>query len=40
MPAATFWLIVPWPFIWIALGVILYFKLKKEDDAEESENNI
>ncbi|GLY08843.1 hypothetical protein [Bacillus badius] len=39
LPAETFWWLVPWPFIWLGLGVILYFKLKREDEAEENENH-
>ncbi|WP_168157236.1 hypothetical protein [Sporosarcina ureilytica] len=35
LPAETFWLIVPWPFIWVGLALVMYFKMKKEDDQEE-----
>lgn len=35
LPAETFWLLVPWPFIWLALAFGMYFKLKREDDKEE-----
>ncbi|MGJ9457424.1 hypothetical protein [Oceanobacillus sp. CF4.6] len=40
LPAETFWLFIPWPFIWMAIGLFMYFKLKKEDRYEEEiENN-
>jgi hypothetical protein len=40
LPAETFWLIVPWPFIWVGLALIMYFRMKKEDDLEdEGEKN-
>lgn len=35
LPVETFWLIVPWPFIWLALGSFMYFKFKKDDQLEE-----
>lgn len=34
-PAEIFWWFVPWPFIWVGLAVIIYFKLKREDDLED-----
>ncbi|MFC0558420.1 hypothetical protein [Halalkalibacter alkalisediminis] len=37
LPAETFWLLVPWPFIWMVLAIVLYFKLKREDELEEQE---
>lgn len=36
LPAETFFWFVPWPFIWIGLSIIMYFKLKKEDENEEA----
>lgn len=35
LPAETFWLIVPWPIIWVGLAIVMYFKMKKEDDEED-----
>ncbi|WP_269321885.1 hypothetical protein [Oceanobacillus salinisoli] len=35
LPAETFWLLVPWPFIWLGLGIFMYFKLRREDIYEE-----
>ncbi|WP_281252938.1 hypothetical protein [Oceanobacillus senegalensis] len=35
LPAETFWLLVPWPFFWLGLGIVMYFKLRKEDLYEE-----
>lgn len=35
LPAETFWLILPWPFLWVGFALIMYFKLKKEDEEEE-----
>ncbi|ADC50078.1 MULTISPECIES: hypothetical protein [Alkalihalophilus] len=35
LPAETFWLLVPWPFIWMVLAVFLFFKFKREDDLED-----
>jgi hypothetical protein len=35
LPAETFWLLVPWPFIWMAAGLFMYFKMRKEDLREE-----
>jgi hypothetical protein len=37
LPAETCWLIVPWPVIWVGLALIMYFKMKKEDDLEDEE---
>lgn len=37
LPAETFWLLVPWPFIWMTLAVVLYFKFKKDDELEDQE---
>ncbi|WP_233193060.1 hypothetical protein, partial [Sporosarcina sp. P30] len=34
-PVETFWWFVPWPFIWLGLATIIYFKMKKDDDMEE-----
>ncbi|GFZ81457.1 hypothetical protein GCM10010978_22960 [Compostibacillus humi] len=34
-PAETFWLVVPWPFIWLAMGIIVYFKFKRDDELED-----
>lgn len=33
-PVESFWLIVPWPFIWLALGIFMYFWKKRDDDME------
>lgn len=35
LPAETFMWLVPWPFIWMGLALIMYFKLKKDDEKEE-----
>lgn len=35
LPAETFWLILPWPFIWVGFALIMFFKMKKEDEEEE-----
>lgn len=35
LPAETFWLIVPWPFIWLTLGIIMYFIKKRDDELED-----
>ncbi|WP_198020897.1 hypothetical protein [Virgibacillus alimentarius] len=34
-PVESFWLIVPWPFIWLALGIFMYFRNKRDDDLED-----
>lgn len=34
-PAETFWLIVPWPFIWITLGIVMYFVHRRGDKKED-----
>ncbi|WP_199171872.1 hypothetical protein [Sporosarcina sp. P13] len=34
-PAETFFWFVPWPFIWVGLATVLYFKLKREDELED-----
>lgn len=34
LPIKTFLWFIPWPFIWMTLAVILYIKLKREDDQE------
>lgn len=35
LPAETFWLIVPWPFIWLAFGIVMYFIKKRDDELED-----
>lgn len=35
LPAETFWLVFPWPFIWLGLGVGMYFKFKRDDKLED-----
>lgn len=35
LPAETFWWIIPWPFIWVTLAIIMYIKFKRQDDEEE-----
>lgn len=35
LPAETFWLIFPWPFIWLILGIVVYFFKKRDDKREE-----
>ncbi|WP_176222180.1 hypothetical protein [Tuberibacillus sp. Marseille-P3662] len=35
LPAETFWLIFPWPFIWLGLGIFMYFRKKRDDKLEE-----
>lgn len=37
-PVESFWFIVPWPFIWLALGIFMYFRKKRDDDLEEQSN--
>ncbi len=37
-PVDTFWLIVPWPFIWMTLGIVMYFIKKRDDDWEDKFN--
>lgn len=37
LPDLTFWMIFPWPFIWLALGIIMFF-VNKRDDKIEDEN--
>ncbi|SFE57332.1 hypothetical protein [Alteribacillus iranensis] len=40
LPVETFWLIVPWPFIWLAFGIVMYVVNKRDDKREEAyENN-
>ncbi|MDQ0338684.1 hypothetical protein J2S00_001470 [Caldalkalibacillus uzonensis] len=39
LPAETFWWLVPWPLIWMALAIILYFKHKREDEREGQHQN-
>jgi hypothetical protein len=35
LPPETFWLLLPWPLIWLSLAFFMYNKLKKEDEAED-----
>jgi len=35
LPLETFLWLVPWPFIWMAVAIVVFFKLKKEDEQEE-----
>ncbi|WP_404455036.1 hypothetical protein LG329_06760 [Virgibacillus necropolis] len=35
LPAETFWLIVPWPFIWLTFGIVMYFIQRRDDKLEE-----
>lgn len=35
LPALTFWLIFPWPFIWLTLGIIMFFVNRRNDKLEE-----
>jgi len=39
LPLETFLAFIPWPFIWLTFAIVMYFKLKKEDDREEQMNN-
>jgi hypothetical protein len=34
-PVDTFWYIAPWPFFWMALGILMYFLKKRDDDLED-----
>ncbi|GGB40872.1 hypothetical protein GCM10011409_17970 [Lentibacillus populi] len=36
-PVDTFWYIVPWPFIWLALGIMMYFIKNRDDKLEENQ---
>ena len=33
LPVSTFFGIVIWPFVWITAAIIIYFIMKKQDDA-------
>lgn len=35
LPLETFLWLVPWPFIWMAVAIVVFFKLKKEEEQEE-----
>lgn len=35
LPTETFWLVVPWPFIWLTAGIVMYFVNKRQDDLED-----
>lgn len=35
LPAQTFWLVIPWPFIWLVAGIIMFFVNKRKDEIEE-----
>lgn len=35
LPPETFWLVVPWPFIWLTAGIIMYFVNKRKDELED-----
>ncbi|PTX64591.1 hypothetical protein C8P63_10285 [Melghirimyces profundicolus] len=36
LPAETFYWFAPWPVLWIGLALLMYFKLKREDEREEN----
>ncbi|WP_240376895.1 hypothetical protein [Bacillus piscicola] len=36
LPASTFWMIVPWPFIWVLFGIVVFIIKKRDDDYEDS----
>ncbi|MCP8615629.1 hypothetical protein [Salirhabdus salicampi] len=36
LPLETVWWFFPWPFIWLAYALIMYFRLKKQDEWEEA----
>ncbi len=40
LPSATFWWFIPWPFIWTALALYMYFKMKKEDELEGDDGEV
>ncbi|MGY0692363.1 hypothetical protein ACW2QC_06150 [Virgibacillus sp. FSP13] len=38
-PVDSFWYIVPWPFIWLTLGIVMYFIKNRGDKLEDKEMN-
>jgi len=34
-PVETFWYLVPWPFIWITLGIVMFFIHHSNDKKED-----
>ena len=36
LPLETFLWFAPWPLIWTGLAILMYFRLKKEDDRDGS----
>lgn len=34
-PIETFWYIVPWPFIWLILGIVMFFIHHRNDKLED-----
>jgi len=35
LPAQTFWWLCPWPIIWTALALYIYWRMNREDQLEE-----
>lgn len=38
LPLETTLLMLPWPLIWIALALIMYFKMRKDEELEKKES--
>jgi hypothetical protein len=34
LPLETFLWFIPWPFIWVGIALVIYFKMKKDDELE------
>jgi hypothetical protein len=34
LPFETFLWFIPWPFIWVGIALVIYFKMKKDDELE------
>ncbi|MBB6450061.1 hypothetical protein HNR44_002039 [Geomicrobium halophilum] len=39
LPVETTWLMLPWPFIWITLALVMFFKFRRDDKLEEQWEN-
>ncbi|MDA8352934.1 MAG: hypothetical protein M0Z65_07040 [Firmicutes bacterium] len=35
LPMETFYWFAPWPVFWMGLALVMYVKLKREDEQEE-----
>ncbi|MFD1065703.1 hypothetical protein [Oceanobacillus locisalsi] len=38
LPMETALLMLPWPIIWVALALFMYFKLRRDEKLGEKEN--